>query len=160
MNVPSFPWWLRYIVGTHHFICFLNTQAADHVYPWFPLDMFILRITSDINDVPQVSFALSSVPMCHTLCLCFFQRSTQLYGSQNKYFEYPSYLCSMPCLTFSMHEYPQMTRRRGQKSEIFFPVTTRLKLEGFALKLLKYSLWFLEMSALVILSNTDFWKGE
>lgn len=96
--------------------------------------MFILRIISDINDVPQLSFALSLIPMCHTLCLCFFQRSTQLYGSQNKYFEYPSYLCSMPCLTFSMHEY-QMTRGRGQIGERdFFPNNRTFKAGGICLE--------------------------
>lgn len=129
-----FPWRLRHIVGTHHFIYLLNTQVNQksmcipdsHLtcLSWGSHQILMMFLCPFFNTyVPYSMFV-------------FFPKVYQLYGSQNKYFEYPSYLCPMPCLTFSMHEFPQMTRGRGQKSErdFFFPNKHTFKAGGICLE--------------------------
>lgn len=52
-----------------HGVSLIQTPGIELWY--FPLDVFILRITSDINNVPHLSLALSPVSTHHTLLLCF-----------------------------------------------------------------------------------------
>ena len=67
---------LQYVKSVEaHGVSLIQTKEIRLWY--LPFDVFILRITSDVNEVPHLTFALSPVSMHHTLFLCFHQQSTQ-----------------------------------------------------------------------------------
>ena len=169
MGALPFPCWLRPIVGTHHFIYFFNT--------WFKQKPMCIPDPKSRNLVAVFPtwYVYLENHIRHSWCpafkLCplfniYVPNSTFVFFTNNL----PSFMVheinvlnTYICVPWPSSHFPCMNTPkvwgRSHRSNFFFSLTTLSKLEELVLDLLKYSLWFLEITALEILSNTDFWEG-
>ena len=98
------------------------------------------------------------------LFMCPFVFTNSLLGAKINNLDTRRICFPCPARHFPCMNIPKITRGRGQRNErevFFFNNHTfqRLKLqEGFALALLEYFFWFLEITALEGLCNIDSWE--